>query len=301
VKKLIISGLLIWQASVAFSQGETFRISFPDSVRIVLENTKNLDAKVVGTSLVDVWTKLDLTQQQQVQRQAMTMKAKGYKARPHFVAFYGALVDAVNVEAMDPRKLMEFLNVSGKVIDQLEVQKTLEFFQNSRTFFGRHALHFEKAYRLYAQEAEYSFDFIGLPEPQPLVDTSSISESDALPVEEQPADETQLEPWVEPEPDTNQVYQPYWMQTEPMPVVDGPIIKFEKVTLNLVTKYDSAFIKNTKGTYSLAGNLFVGESGTFDWTAALLSPDSVYCNLTSYALDTRKAELKSGLVKFIYI
>jgi hypothetical protein len=48
------------------------------------------------------------------------------------------------------------------------------------------------------------------------------------------------------------------------------------------------FIKNTKGMLSLRTSIFVGEGGSFDWSAAQLSPDSVYSNLVSYNFNVTK-------------
>jgi hypothetical protein len=61
-----------------------------------------------------------------------------------------------------------------------------------------------------------------------------------------------------------------------------------------------AWLSNTKGIFSLTDRLFVGEEGRFDWTAAGLSADSVYCNFTVYNFPVNKPELKADLVKFNY-
>ena len=47
--------------------------------------------------------------------------------------------------------------------------------------------------------------------------------------------------------------------------------------------------------------IFVGEGGTFDWTPAGLSADSVYCNFSSYNFNVTRPELKADLVKFNYL
>ena len=47
--------------------------------------------------------------------------------------------------------------------------------------------------------------------------------------------------------------------------------------------------------------MFVGEEGSFDWTPAGLSSDSVVCNMTSYFFDVKKPELKADVVRLNYI
>ena len=48
-------------------------------------------------------------------------------------------------------------------------------------------------------------------------------------------------------------------------------------------------------------HVFVGEGGSFDWSAAHLSPDSVYSNLVSYNFNVTKPEFKSDLAKLNYL
>lgn len=90
------------------------------------------------------------------------------------------------------------------------------------------------------------------------------------------------------------------MTPPPPPVIEGPAIRFQRVTFNFVTPSDSVFLSNTKGDYSLADRIFSGEEGTFNWSAALLPPDEVYCNFMAYSFSSRKPELKADLVKFNY-
>jgi hypothetical protein len=218
------------------------------------------------------------------------MKKKGYKLRPHLVPYFGAIVNAVNVEGIDPTQFNIFLKVVDKVIENYRADKALIFFKNSREFFEHHALHYDRTSRLYAKEGDYTFEYIEYLPPPP--DTLA-SIGDMPPLEE--------DPWAEPPIDTVQQSLPFWMTPAPQPSIEGAAIRFNRTNLIFVTAYDSVALKNTNGVFSLIDNLFVGEEGTFDWTSALLSPDSVYCNLTQYNFNTKKAELKVDLVKLNYI
>src|SRR5690606_26756118 len=95
-------------------------------------------------------------------------------------------------------------------------------------------------------------------------------------------------------------FMPIWMTPAPPPPIEGPVIRFDNITLNFVTAYDSVSLRDSKGTFSLVANTFVGEGGSFDWTPAGLGPDSVTCNMTTYSFNVRKPELTAELVKLNY-
>jgi hypothetical protein len=283
--------LLFFLGSVSTGLGQknnaSLNIGFADSLNIVLENTRDLDAQVVGSGLLIAWNNILLDQQKRIERQTALMKKKGFKLKPHLVPYFGAIVNAINIEGIDPTQLNNFLKVVDKVIQNYRGDKAIIFFKLSRDFFNHHILYSDKGYRLYAKDAEYTFEYLEFIPPPPDTVASLTDMS--------------TDTWTEPPVDT--VYHeppPYWMTPAPQPSVEGAVIRFTRTDLNFVTSYDSVFLRNTKGVYSLMTNLFVGEEGRFDWSSALLSPDSVYCNFTLYNFNTKKPELKADLVKLNY-
>jgi hypothetical protein len=278
------------------SQTSSIPLNFPDSVRIVLENTRNVDATVVGTSFASAWSSLGADQQLIIQQQLRKMKKKKLPLKPALINYFGAIANAVTVERADASKLSGFFTVVGQVIDNETTPRILNFLQGSRTFFEHHALHYEKSYRLYARDDDYTFDYIAPAPSFDMNDTTSTPTTD----QQDYTESTPTNDYNDQPVDSIFTEVPLWMNPPPQPVVEGPVIRFNRVTLNFVTKYDSAFLKNTKGSLSLRDNTFVGKDGTFDWSSALLSPDSVYCNFTDYNFKVNKAELKADLVKLNY-
>jgi len=277
----------------------TIALNFPDSVRIVLENTRNIDASVVGASFASAWGNLGVDQQITIQRQLRLMKRKKFPVKPTLINYFGALANAVSIEHADNSKINEFLKVTGQVIDNEPAAKVATFFQISRTFFQHHALHFEKSLRLHAIDDDYSFEYIS---PAPAIDmfdttSAATASADTESSYTEPADEL-TEEYV---PDSVFVEAPLWMNPPPQPIIEGPVIRFNRVTLNFVTKYDSVFLKGTKGMLSLRNNTFVGNGGSFDWSPAGLSPDSVYCTFTDYNFNAARPDIKSDLVKLNYV
>jgi hypothetical protein len=284
---LVASGICRAQGTQAVSAS----LSFQDSIRIVFENTRNLDASVIGSGFTGVWNNLRIDQQQLIKKHTYLMRRKKFSLKSHVINYFGAIVNAVNIEGTDASHLSDFLTVAGKVIENNNASQAANFFGISRIFFQSHALHFEKSFRLYSKEDQYKFDFIA---PAPTLDWNDTTQLPPPPEENQ-SDENQNYDSANYEP------EPAWMSPMPQPYLEGAVIKFDKITLNFVTPYDSVLLKNAKGTLSLTNNIFVGEGGTFDWSAAQLSPDSVYCTLTAYNFNITKPELKADIVKLNYV
>lgn len=286
----------------AFAQAkepEGHKFAFQDSIRILLENTRNTDAIAVGMALSSVWGGIGQDQQINIMRQSKAMRKKGYKLRPHFQNYFGALVDAINIENADNEKLANYLRIAGQVIDYEPVTNASNFFFNSREFFQQHALHFEKGFRLLARDDDYSFDYIRVEVPPPPVEDTTVVDGAFDDIDDK--DDTETTTWEETPADTIPVPSgPTWAQPIYVPELLGPVIRFEKVTLVFSTPYDSAFLTNTHGTFMLGTNLFVGEGGRFDWSTVGLGADSVYCDLKQFYFDTTRPHLKADQVKLSY-
>src|SRR5688572_15604925 len=186
--------------------GKVIPLNFPDSVMIVLENTRNVDATVVGTGFAAAWNSLGMDQQQTIRRQTLLMRKKKFPLRPHFVNYFGAIVNAVNVEHADAQVITKFLSVTGKVLEKYPTPKVLNFLATCRTFFSHHSLHYEKTFRLYARDDSYTFDYI---EPAPVISWDQLNNTTPteLPPTDQPINEsdnsTQEQPTESTESDTS--------------------------------------------------------------------------------------------------
>jgi hypothetical protein len=294
--------LLLLSITAAYPQKgrrDTLRLAFQDSVRVVLENTRNTDAMAVAAAFSTIWNGLGQDLQIVVLKQSKAMRKKGYKLRPHFQNYYGALVDAVNVENADNLRLTSYLNVAGQVIENEEVNKASNFFKNSREFFQHHALHYEKSYRLYARDDDYRFDYIKIEVPPPPVESDTTQNPFDTWDEKDKEEETAWEE--EPADTVPQVIPPSWIQPIYLPELTGAVIRFEKLTLNFSSQYDSAFLNEAKGTWSLEDNTFVGEGGKFDWSSAGLGSDSVFYELKQFVFNTSIPRLKAEQGRLTYV
>jgi len=283
VKKVLSNlSLLFVAVSTALAQGDRqpYQHTFQDSIRLELENTKNADAITVGSSFGTVWASLGPDQQRTIRSQVKVMKKKLYKLRPHLVNYFGAIADAINLEKSDAAHLSNYLLVAGKTIDKEAPNKVNEFFRQSRDFFEEHALNNTKYYKLKVLDDDYRFDYI-----EPVV-FSSIP------------DTVQAETYVEP--DTTSYNTPAYLQPIQQPELTGPVLRFDKLSLNFITPFDSTFIRNTKGIFSLRDKIFVGEGGRFEWTSAGLGADSVYYEFSKFSFKTASSSFKARQGKLTY-
>lgn len=272
---------------------------FADSLRIVLENTRSLDATVVGATFSSAWTSIPIDQQITIQKQVRLMRRKKIALKPTLVNYVGAIAHAYNTERAENQKMAAFLQVVNKVLEKESGANIQRFFTMSRIFFQHHALYYDKTYRLYASDDNYNFEYI---EPAAGFDLSSPApgeEAPQPPQEELPAqeDDGYNDDAVS---DTVFVDAPLWMSPPPPPAIEGPVIRFDKVTLNFVTRSDSVFLRNSSGVLSLRDYSFAGEKGKMDWTSAGLGPDIVECDVVVYYFKVNKPEFKSDLSKLSY-
>ena len=275
-----------------------YKLAFQDSVRVMLETGQNTETSMVGGVFATAWHKLTLDQQELIRSQANILRLKKYKPFPLLTDYYGSIGFAVEKESVDNEKLSAFLRIVSLVIEKENGAKTAAFFHYCRDFFEYHALHYEKSYRLYAEEDDYTFDYI---------------KDKSLEVPDTTKAKDNFNQWDNPKPpdndtvwknDTTQLAPtaiPSWMQLPPQPVLSGPILKFENVTFNFSTRYDSAFIKNTGGTLSLLDGTFVGSRGSFGWAPAGLSSDSVHFEFDDYNFNVDKPYVKADVGKLTYV
>ena len=295
--------MLSWTASTAQGNGASTPSSFPDSVRVALENTRSVDATVVGTGFFNVWNQLSVDQQMLVKKQSDLMRKRKFPLKTHMVHYFGALVNAIAIEKADAATLNSYLRVANKIIEKGSAAQAQKFFSSVRTFFQHHALSYERTSRLYARDHRYTFDYLENIPPPSLSWDEPIEEANAPESKEQYQEAYTEEPPVSTEyaePDPVEEFMPSWMTPAPSPALEGPVISFDRISLTFVTSYDSVMLRNSKGTFSILQGIFAGEGGSFDWTPAGLSPDSVICNMTTFHFNVKKPELTAELVKLNY-
>ncbi|MTI21888.1 hypothetical protein E1176_12720 [Fulvivirga sp. RKSG066] len=316
---------------MAFSQGDILPDDptiFADSVNTILTATRNEGALEVAENFSMAWQSLDQSQQTKVIAQSKSLLAKGYKVRPALVAYLKSIANAINKEGLESNKLTEYLNMTASVIENQNREGVLNYLRTMNAFFSHRALYHANSNKLFVLNDSYSFEYVATEVP-----VEEIPEV----VEEQPADDEwadedtweeeddwEDDDWEDDDWDDEDDWEEddwedddwdtEWTDEESsdedmlaavtggnvLPVISGPVIRFEKVDLNFVTPYDSVFISGGKGDFLIATNQFVGAGGRFDWSMAGLSSDSVFATFTDYSFNTTKPYLKAESAKLTY-
>jgi hypothetical protein len=316
VKYFLTSILVLATVSLVYPQDSagTVPVGFADSIQVALEKTRGAQALAVAPLFTRAWASLTPDQQDLVRRQVSKMRSRKYSLNPHILNYLAAVAHAVNDERASPATLTQYLTVAGQVIEVYEPKTANRFFEVSRTFFAHHALHYERTYRLYARDDQYRFDFIVpetiLEETVQQEDTWDDAAQDGDDStsgglwEDEPVsdtwDDTPVD-WEETASSETSDGMPSWYIPPPPPVIEGPVIHFEALTLNFVTRSDSVFLRNTKGDFDILQGVFAGNQGRFDWTPAGLSPDSVYCDFEDYNFSVNKPAFTAEMAKLTYV
>lgn len=77
-----------------------------------------------------------------------------------------------------------------------------------------------------------------------------------------------------------------------------PCIQFDSFVLKCFSKNDSTVILDTKGTYFLTSDRFVGEKGKVTWTRSGLDPTKTYAEFGSYQIKTKGSSYTIDSVMF---
>ena len=290
MKKLFIISILAILGFQARSQEFVFTYKlgvFGDEVRTILSQTNNEEATAIGQSFAIAWKDYSPELQVKITKQTKQLKDQGAKTRSYLKDYFGALAAAINDEHAPVKTLTSYLRVSQKVIDEYPLKKSILYFKTSRIFFETGALYHTNGYQLFARNRSFVFDY-GVEELPPIEEDANEEKDDFEDwnEEENYDDEGWDSNW---EDDTTDYYdEPIneVLQEEVLtrPII-GPAIIFDKINLEITTSFDTAIIKNSKGSLLIMEQVFVGEKGTFDWASVGLPADSVFVNFKGFEFD----------------
>ncbi len=322
--------LLIFVTNMAIGQHVTLNDSvnsFGTQVVAFLERTNNSEAANIGQDFNALWPNSFSNKQQTIIIDiALRLQQRKYSTIPYQRDFFGVLTTGVNLRGLSGNKMDNLLDMLSQSLDKSTARNFSRELVNLRTFFDHEALHFTRYNSLYVLNADYDFAFI---------DAISASEEEEIVVETADEKVTEAEgwgddtetgwaddsgdgwedsdaSWEEDETDTwtnvdeeggdeNAIltFQETVLEID-LPEVDGAVITFSKVDLVIATKYDSAMLAGTSGSFMLDKYLFVGERGKFDWSSAGMSSNEVFVNLEKYSFNTRNPYLEASSAKLSY-
>lgn len=323
IKAQLRYGLLIlffFMSTLAWSQRSVLPdddFAMGDTLASILESTNNEKAIGIARGLPSVWSTMNSDNQKLAADHIRSLFNKKLPVRPYVLSYSASLVNGVSIEGLTQEKLNEWLLTADKVIELENRRNILTFFQTSEKFFETRELYSNSSNSLKVYDDTYSFEYIAIPElselPPGEVEEDTTSEEDwdddhwenvdsewSDDWDEEPSDEEWDTEWENEEPIRDAESERMNLGAEPLPVVDGAVIRFDQATLNIITPYDSVFLTNTKGSLMVTSFTFVGEGGRFDWGMTGLDQAEVYADLSGYSFDIRKPHVEAEGTKIYY-
>ncbi len=276
----------------------------PDSlgtdIKNMLYQQRNEVARNLGDQLEQLWYEgsIALDEQKKIYDQLGKMLEKGLKPNPDFRIYFSAIAHAKVTEGLDTQKFGEYLNVTSSVIDTYGRPIITRFFKTSSAFFEHRAIYNGKSNQVFISDDSYTFEFVA---PDLVEDVEESIEEEYS--EDEQDEEWEDEEWDEEEDDNWE--EDTWedeessdeeglvgtlLSEEATPIIEGPVIRFDQVALNIVTGYDSVFIQSTKGALVIKDQIFVGEGGRFDWPVVIkdsVESPEVYAELYDYHFEVK--------------
>lgn len=306
----------------AFSQSNSEPAVPKDTVRVMLNDERARQVLGISDEFQMAWVRLAKDQQDKVIAQIATLMNNRSGNKTIYAAYFAAIAHAVNTEGADAQKMIDYLNVTEKVIANHTQAELLRYFQVTGSFFEHHALFHARSNKLYVSNDEYYLEYVEDPavievEEEPVVEEEDPYQDEGASDDEyfdewdeEPADDDWDTEWnddeweEEPYPEDDLAEDQQMVEAirggPALPVISGPVIRFDKATLNFSTQYDSVFLENTKGSFLILKNQFVGDGGKFDWSMAGLGADSVFCQLSTYSFEVNKPRLQAEAAKLTY-
>ena len=133
---------------------------FINSIDTLLKSTKNSAIAALADDISGLWQGFGPDVRKKVMEHSIAMKNKEYKTRPYFERYFTALYNALEIEKVNDRKLIGYLNVTGKVIDNYEGTDLLSYLTTINDFFENRALHYSIVNQLYVENDNYDFEYV---------------------------------------------------------------------------------------------------------------------------------------------
>lgn len=268
--------------------------SLGTAIKNLLYQQRKEAARDLGDQLEQQWYDgtIALDEQKKIHDQLGKMLEKGLKPNPDFRIYFSAITHAKVTEGLDTQKFSEYLNVSASVIDTYDRSTIIHFLKTSSLFFEHRAIFYDKSNQLFIADDSYHFEFVALD-----VLEEILPEMIDQPVEEY-EDDWEENPW-----DDEGGFVDTLFTKKAVPIIEGPVIRFDQVSLNMVTGHDSVFIHNTKGSLVIKDHLFVGEGGRFDWPVVIkdsVESSAIYADLYNYNFDVKKPGFSANKVLLTY-
>nr|WKN39093.1 hypothetical protein K4G66_10325 [Tunicatimonas sp. TK19036] len=335
MKATYIFFILLLYTQLGWAQRYEFTdsLTYGDQVREWFSRANDSTTIKLGEQFAVFWDGNALSSSQKDTLVAITTKmlSKNYKLKPYLSDLHATVLYAVDSAQISSGNLDAMLGMLLKTVDYYDRKHVGYSLTTLKSFFSQGAVYLANYNKLYAEADGFSFEFIQAPEQEPIFEEEDLgsgedeflSEEDAwgdMEADDEWGSDTEEEDawgddsWAdedwgttadevvpEEEQESEEDIIDYLIQDPIQPELTGAIMRFNNVNFTFTTTYDTAHLNQANGALMLKDQIFVGESGKFDWTMAGLSADSVFCTLSKYNFNIRVPKLSAEKTTMTYI
>ncbi|WP_375579457.1 hypothetical protein ABWH96_21080 [Marivirga tractuosa] len=322
-----ITILTFWSSFWAISQDEasTEDAAEPDflkSVQMDLAQLNSEKGESVSLFFQNYWNQDNLFTQQnkaQIKEIYNQMKSDNLSVRDFRVPFISTLSGASS-NLKDPAKAINtFLVIAKKAYEELETNQFKSILRTTEQILEKKAIFYSRYYQVAFSGGSVSFEWPTEPEVTVEIDEeetesewgsesnddwdseddSGWGDNDAW-GESDDAWDTEATNDTEQTEDENTSSVDLSVYSEPMPVLEGPIVKLKNINLKFLNTTDSIKINDVSGSLELMGNTFVAESGILTWEHLGKSPQELNAELSEFTFEVNEKEFSAEQVTLNY-
>jgi len=238
-------------------------VAFGDSLKSILSATNNERAIGAGNEIAAAWLSLSADQQSLAAEQIKSLFNKRIPVKPYLVNYSASLAAAISTANLDEQRITAYLETLGQLIEREERGNLNTFLRTSELLFREQKLFSANSNTLYALDADYTFEYVMIPEfsEQEYTETEEVEEQSDEEYfdewEEEPSDDDWDTDWEDDGWEDDGWEDDGWEEDEnweedsgdaamaeaiamgdPMPIIEGAIIRLENVTFNIASPYD---------------------------------------------------------------
>jgi hypothetical protein len=280
---------ILFLSQSVLAQGVLFedKNNYMQDLKVLLGATKNQSIISLGTKFeTEVWTNnaFDDIDKQKITEISKKMLDKKYLANGPFTLMLASLMAAVQNPDIGSDLMAHYIETLSLTIDYQDVNILNDYFKVSTLFFRKRALFDYYNNSCTIKGGTFDFAYAGVIPLTPDQNGSTNSNATgqgALAI-----------------PTTSNA-TPILMGTV-QPTIEGPSIKFDNIDISLGSRFDSAVIHNTHGSFMFSNKLFVGNRGKFDWSLLGQDVAEIYVDFKEYNFNTTNNILTAENVEFFY-
>jgi hypothetical protein len=120
---------------------ENFALDLGDSLYQELTQSSNENVRLIAESFMQIWSSsLSADSKSKVENHLRLIEEKNYSMGV-LLKYLSTLIEGVNTEGLSDEKITQYLNTTGKVVEDYGQKEFTDYLNSIRTFFAYRALY----------------------------------------------------------------------------------------------------------------------------------------------------------------